>query len=307
MEEVPINTSHTVSITLPSDPDGQSVTVDLTHEFGDTVDSGTAATRTGVGAYEITYGQNASGLYTLDAAGAHRVDFTYAMSGTTYTYTEYIYVYSPYLTWEEFVAQHPELSGQEVNYSYFEKRARSTINTFCGQNFNDYPNKSITIDGSNHTNLHLPLPIYSLTKVTANSGDVDVEVLHDSTDSTLNNIEKVRQPFNFESAYFIRFKSKTTQNNSARIFDSTFKSSSDYTIEGSFGWRYVPTNIKQAADLLVLDYMNDDSEYRRHGITSVDIDTARFTMHPDFSGSTGNIEVDVLLTDYTLFVMDYVI
>jgi len=29
-------------------------------------------------------------------------------------------------------------------------------------------------------------------------------------------------------------------------------------------------------------------------------------MNPNFYDSTGNIEADVLLTDYTLFVMDYV-
>jgi hypothetical protein len=53
--------------------------------------------------------------------------------------------------------------------------------------------------------------------------------------------------------------------------------------------------------------MNDDSEYRRHGIHSVDMDVVKMQMKQSFYESTGNIEADVYLMDYTLFVMDYVV
>lgn len=95
--------------------------------------------------------------------------------------------------------------------------------------------------------------------------------------------------------------------NSNRITEKYFRENSDYKIEGDFGWRYVPNNVTQAADLLITDMLNDDSEYRRHGITSVDMDNIRFSINSNFYESTGNIEADVLLTDYTLFVMDYIV
>jgi len=307
MDDVKIDTAKTLTLTLPSDADSNTVSVVLTHEFGDVVQAATSATRSSEGVYTITYGQAASGIYVLNSAGKHRADFTYSIGGTEYVQSQYINVYTPYLTWAEFLANHSELSSFETQFDTIEKRARNIINTYCGQSFDYYPEKSFTLDGTNHKNIHLPLPIATLTKVTMNPGDSDLEVIHDSTNSSLNNIEKVRQPFNFESSYYIRFKANIVQTNTSRILGKTFKEHSDYKIEGDFGWRYVPNNVKQAADLIIADLMNDDSEYRRHGITSVDMDTVRFSMKSNFYESTGNIEADVLLTDYTLFVMDYVV
>lgn len=306
MDDVKIDTSKTLTLTLPSDADSNNVTVVLTHEFGDVVQASTAATRSSEGVYTITYGQQDSGIYVLNSAGKYRADFTYSISSTEYTQSQYINVYTPYITWAEFLTNHSDLSGYASQFDHFEKRARNIIDTYCGQSFEYYPNKSFTLDGRNHKNLHLPIPIATLRKVTFNPGDSDAEVIHDYADSSLSNIEKVRQPFNFEASFYLRFKANIVQTNTSRILGKTFKQHSDYKIEGDFGWRYVPMNIKQAADLIITDLMNDDSEYRRHGITSVDMDTLRFTMTNNFYESTGNIEADVLLTDYTLFVMDYV-
>jgi hypothetical protein len=49
MDEVKINTSKTLTLTLPSDPASNTVSVSLYHEFGDLVSGPTNATRTGTG------------------------------------------------------------------------------------------------------------------------------------------------------------------------------------------------------------------------------------------------------------------
>lgn len=306
MDEVKNNTSKTLTLTLPSDADSNTVSVVLTHEFGDVVQAATSATRSSEGVYTITFGQAASGVYVLNSAGKHRADFTYSISGTEYTQSQYFNVYTPYIDWDDFLFMNPDLSSFELKFDEYEKRARSIIDTYCGQGFAYYPNKSMTIDGYNHEKLHLPLPISTLRKVTMNSGDSDSEVIHDYSDASLNNIEKTRQPFNFEASYYLRFKANIVQTNTSRIMGKTFKNHSDYKIEGDFGWQYIPDNIKQAASLLISDLMNDDSEYRRHGIYEVDMDILKFRTKDNFYETTGNIEADVLLMDYTLFVMDYV-
>jgi len=306
MDEVKNNTSKTLTLTLPSDADSNTVSVVLTHEFGDVVQAATSATRSSEGVYTITFGQAASGVYVLNSAGKHRADFTYSISGTEYTQSQYFNVYTPYIDWDDFLFMNPDLSGFELKFDEYEKRARSIIDTYCGQGFAYYPNKSMTIDGYNHEKLHLPLPISTLRKVTMNSGDSDSEVIHDYSDASLNNIEKTRQPFNFEASYYLRFKANIVQTNTSRIMGKIFKNHSDYKIEGDFGWQYIPDNIKQAASLLISDLMNDDSEYRRHGIYEVDMDILKFRTKDNFYETTGNIEADVLLMDYTLFVMDYV-
>lgn len=308
MDDVKINTSKTLTLTLPSDPTSNLVSVSLYHELGSLVSGPTNATRTSAGVYTITYGQQASGIYVLNSAGRHRADFTYTVSGTSYTQSQYINVYTPYLDIDTFFADHPELETDYYDqFDKLEKRIRNIINTFCGQSFDYYPNKYIVLEGSDKKTIHLPLPIVNLRKVTVNVGDEDEEVLHDSTDSTLNNIEKSREPHNFQSSYYLQFRKSYLDKTQTKIYESKFSEEDDFKIEGDFGWQFVPNNIEQAADLLMVDVMTDDSEIRRHGIVSVDMDTISYTTKSSFYESTGNIDADVLLMDYTLFVMDYVV
>ena len=308
MDDVKINTSKTLTLTLPSDPTSNLVSVSLYHELGSLVSGPTNATRTSTGVYTITYGQQASGIYVLNSAGRHRADFTYTVSGTSYTQSQYINVYTPYLDIDTFFADHPELETDYYDqFDKLEKRIRNIINTFCGQSFDYYPNKYMVLEGSGKKTIHLPLPIVNLRKVTVNIGDEDEEILHDSTDSTLNNIEKSREPHNFQSSYYLQFRKSYLDKTQTKIYESKFSEEDDFKIEGDFGWQFVPNNIEQAADLLMVDVMTDDSEIRRHGIVSVDMDTISYTTKSSFYESTGNIDADVLLMDYTLFVMDYVV
>ena len=223
MHDVKVNTSKTLTLTLPSDADSNTVTVDLIHEFGDVVKSNTAATRSSTGVYTVTFGQEDSGIYVLQSAGKHRAVFTYSINGTEYSQSQYINVYTPYVESVDFFTNHPELEQTFVSqFDVYEKRARNIINTYCGQSFDSYPEKSITIDGNDHSNLHLPIAITRLAKVTMNYGDSDETVIHDINDPSLRNIEKVRQPFNFESSYFLRYKSTIVQTASDKIFGKKF-------------------------------------------------------------------------------------
>ena len=112
MDDVKINTSKTLTLTLPSDPTGNIVSVTLYHEFGPLVSGPTNATRASAGVYTITYGQQASGIYVLNSAGKYRADFTYTVSGTSYTQSKYINVYTPYVNIDDFFDSFPELEDE---------------------------------------------------------------------------------------------------------------------------------------------------------------------------------------------------
>ena len=308
MDEVKKNTSKTLTLTLPSDPTSNAVSVSLYHEFGDLVSGPTNATRTGTGVYTITYGQQASGIYILNSSGKYRADFTYAVSGTTYTQSQIFNVYTPYATYEEFFEEYPELEetfGSKFDKS--ERQVRNIINTFTGQSFDPYYNKTILLTGNNAENLHLPLPLFNLKKVITDVGTTEEEIIHNVVDDTISNLEKVRyQPFNFDSSYFIRWKRSLIDSVSVILYTNRFKVKTTYSVLGDYGWQYVPENVKQAAILILADMMNDDSAYRRHGFYAVDLDIVKLQGKQSFYESTGNIDADTLLMDYTLFVMDYV-
>lgn len=303
MEEVKINTSKTLTLTLPSDPTSNLVSVSLYHEFGNLVSGPTSATRTGTGVYTITYGQQASGIYILNSGGRYRADFTYTVSGTSYTQSQYINVFTPYITAAEFFDNHPELEDEFGNkFESIAKRVRNAVDTYCGQSFEYYPNKTIAINGNNYSTLRLPVPVTTLTGVIQDPGQTDEFIL---LSATVDRVEKVKQPFNFDTTYNIRFK-KTSEPEEIFIL-GRWDPDATYEITGDFGWRFVPENIKQASDILIADIMNNDYEYRAHGMTRVEMDALTVYMKDTFYETTGNIEADVLLMDYMLFVMDYIV
>lgn len=314
MDNVKINTSKTLTLTLPSDPDGNSVLVTAVHDLGnDIVVDNQSATKVSTGVYSYEFGQENSGLFVLSSSGIYRVKFTYQMSGEEYSQYQYINVYAPYTTYESFFEEYPEYIDkfQDV-FDKYELKVRNIINTYCGQSFDYFDNKTLTVDGNNHKVLHLPFPITTLKKVTVNYGDESQEVIHDSSSTGTVKLEKVRQPGHFESSYYIRYKATNTEFSTAFSEKSVaavnkFSSNNSYRVEGDFGWKYIPSNVEQAANLLIADLMNDDSEFRRHGITNVSMDTVSFGMKSSFYETTGNIDADVLLMDYMMFVMDYVV
>lgn len=307
MDEVKINTTKTVSIDLGNDPDDDAVFVTVHHEFGDTITGPAQASRSASGVYNFLIGEDGGGEPLLNSAGKYRVDFAYEVGGEPYSRSQYINVYTPYANASQFFAIYPELQATNAaNFDLFERRARNIINTYCGQSFDPYINKKLTVNGTNNNVLHLPLPIARLGRVVVNEGEVDEATFFDPA-LGIRSIEKIRQPFNFESTFYIRFK-KGLSGITERILEAgKFRDTASYSVTGDWGWPYVPTNVSQASSLIIADLMNDDSEYRRHGIVSMDMDNIRFAMKPSFYESTGNIEADVLLTDYTLFVMDYII
>ena len=308
MDDVKIETSKTLTLTLPSDPASNIVSVKLYHEFGNLVSGPTNATRTGTGVYTITYGQQASGIYILNAAGRYRADFLYTISGTEYTQSQYINIYTPYITSTAFFEDYPELEDDwSDKFDKIEKKVRNIINTFCGQSFEYYPNKTIEISGSGRNSLHLPFPITTLRTVTADVGTSDETIIHSYSDATVNNIEKAKEPHNFGATYYIKFKRSTLDSPNVLMLVNKFYKTSSYTIDGDYGWQFVPNNIEQAAGLLIADQMNDDNQYRVHGIKRADMDAIDLHFSDKFYESTGNIDADVLLMDYTLFVMDYVV
>jgi hypothetical protein len=308
MDDVKIETSKTLTLTLPSDPASNAVSVKLYHEFGNLVSGPTNATRTGAGVYTITYGQQASGIYILNAAGRYRADFSYTISGTEYTQSQYINVYTPYITSTAFFEDYPELENDWFDkFDKIEKKVRNIINTFCGQSFDYYPNKTIEISGSGRNSLHLPFPITTLRTVTADVGTNDATIIHNFADATVNNIEKAKEPHSFGATYYIKFKRSTLDSPNVLMLVNKFYKTSSYTIDGDYGWQFVPNNIEQAAELLIADQMNDDNQYRVHGIKRADMDAIDLHFSDKFYESTGNIDADVLLMDYTLFVMDYVV
>lgn len=284
METIQREAGYSASLSLGSDPDDNEVSVSLIHEWGDTVVDEADATRDGVGEYSYEF----SSIDT-ESSGVHKILWGYEVSEVATTSIEYIDIYQPYTVAADFFEEFPHLENEyNTKFDALEIKGRAIVNTYCGQNFDYYPAKTLTVDGNNHNKLTLPASLRDLTSVTA----VYTSGISDESGEITNYIEQVPN-----DDFFVRYKAQATK------FDTEAK----YEVVGNWGWKWVPINVKKATEIIMADLVNDDALLRRHGVTDVYMDTHRMRFDDSiFFSSTGNIDADVLLMDYQIMHMTYV-
>lgn len=283
------NQEYEVTLSLASDADIVSgvyqVFVSLTHEWGDTIVDEEVATRDAAGEYSYNFT-----AADLNSYGKHKIIWKYKEGGTFYYETAYINVYTPYITEGEFFETYPELETEySEKFDGLERRVRSFIDTICGQNFQSIQNKSLTYAGDDHENIFLGIRCTKLISATEKP-DMDVTDQVEITVESKMYIRRIEQiiPIATQDKQYIQPK---------------FVEGSFYIITGNWGWDAVPTNITEAASLLIYDFMNDDTAYSRHGISNAKMDQYSMTFSDAAMSGTGNIEADVLLMDYTIYTM----
>lgn len=77
-----------------------------------------------------------------------------------------------------------------------------------------------------------------------------------------------------------------------------FPAGANYFITGKFGYQYIPSDIKQAADLLVHDISCGKLDYYTRYVTTYNTDQYRIQFDPKMFSGTGNIIVDRILQNY---------
>lgn len=292
MQEV--KRGETKEINLTTSAVATDVTVTLTHEFGDSIRPATAASGSGTSfSFELTEDDT-------NACGTLKIVWNYTM-GTAKSKTEYIKVVQPYVLVDDFIIEFPELEDQATeNFDAVEKQVRMVVDTYCGQTFEAYPNLTLKIDGNGGNSLRVWYRIEHLESVLING---------DEASDLIDYVEIAP-----DSEYYIRKKSRYYGDGKSETFskfwsDSTgkfFNARNIYHVKGDFGWGYVPTNVEEASKLLISDWYNQDSTHRRHGVVFAGIGPVQTNYKTDLVGTTGNIDADVLLMDYTKFLMDHI-
>jgi hypothetical protein len=287
MIETTRDTAYTATIDTSGDVDldgsDYEIWATLTHDWGGEVVAETRATRTGVGTYEMAYTAQ-----DMSSNGEHRIGWRYIKGGITIYKNDHIYNTTTYLDETTFFERHPYLSAHQEKFDEVERQVRRIIETQCGQKFEFYDDRYLTVDGSGNTTIAVPYPMISLETVTQrDEGETTV-----STEDITGYCE-----ISNDSNYFVRYKNRTGR----------FNMHSEFEITGNWGWHYVPQNIEEATSILCADFMNDDRAYFKHGLSDLYMDTHRMRFHDDFTfHSLGNTDVDILLMDYTRFTMSMV-
>lgn len=271
--------------TFPATPDVGTVSATVYYEWGDTVLTGTPTLSSGT-TYSFTV---AADTYSF---GTYRIKWECQVSAVAqYFYTEFR-VEGGYSYETDFMAKYPDFNIAEYNgipFTNAEKLARRIIDTYTGQSFQPIRNKTLTIDGTGRRTLHLPLRLNYFSEVLVADVDYTAAVEIDPT-----------------SKYFLRLVAEQDVVDGP-ITITKFQQDASVSITGDWGWLGVPWQIEQAAELLIIDILDEvRRENFRYGVSRIWQDTNRLEFKPGIHDSTGNVDVDVLLMDFVYWTMDYV-
>jgi hypothetical protein len=283
------NQSYEASLRLDSDADIVSgvyqVFASLVFEWGDVVVDEEVATRNSAGEYSFTFSAD-----NLNSYGKHKIIWKYREGGTFFYVNQYINVFAPYITESEFFDSYPEFEDEySEKFDGFERRIRTYIDTVCGQNFQSIQGKTLTYEGTDRETLSLGIRCTELTSVTEKP-DTDITSEVEITVESKMFIRRLEQliPVATQERIYVQ----------PRFSEDVF-----YIIEGNWGWDAIPSNITEAAALLIADLMSGDNTQMRKGISQLKMDQYSVTYGDGATTGTGNIEADVLLMDYMLYTM----
>jgi hypothetical protein len=242
--------------------------------------TGQLADHVGAGIYEYI-------LTTLlnSKVGKYKSVWLYTVDGVVNTKIEYYDVVVPYTTAQEVKDTFLELEDKSNEEIYRKERmARKIINSVCNDTFSFQENVTKIIRGQNKDTLFLDERIYLLTSVKIDGTDditTEVEIFDDYW----------IRPQNAFSRYFSDIKRGIIE------ASAYFPSSVEYHILGNWGWQYVPEEVSESARLLISDYFNDDYMLHQHGVIVASMGDRTLTFSQDLLGTTGNYDVDVLLSN----------
>lgn len=278
MTSYPLYAEVSESFEFPSQPDSGTATARVNYAWGDLIATFTPTVQDEVFSISLPGDM-------IVAAGTYNIRWGGEFSGVPRFFNTSFLVEEPYLLESEFMDAYEDMNTSAYNGDIFERAeriARKIIDTFCGQDFQYVGNKTVAKEGGGSEKLYIGRPIIHIDSVSvAFEGREEDYTSLVSTD--------------WASKYAIRC-------------DKKFPIRSKVSVTADWGFSSVPSNIKEAVSLLVLDLLEDTRrEHHRYGITKLYQDTNRLEFDQSMFGeSTGNIDVDVLIMDYVYWVPDWI-
>lgn len=224
--------------------------------------------------------------------GAVRIEWTFALQSNPIVLSEEYAVVTPYAPWNYF-----QTKAIYSDYLECERVARKIIDWYCGQTFGKI-RATYAVEGSDTNGLRMPKRLLSLTEVRWQ----DVY--------TNPNIITAPSPYDgwveftwelMADGWILRTPRSRNRLDTAYPTHFSFKRNTSYNVEGVWGYSSVPTNVEEAAKIIIANLLCKDQKYRDKYLESIETGdwTIKF-MEEAFSG-TGSVTADQLLKDYRMF------
>lgn len=292
--EIYRNSTAAVRITVPVTP--STGTMDVRAFDGDTelyvFQTVTAVT----GGFEVTLPFS---LVDRDRDFVIKWAFDYVEGGVTKTYkTEVpVSVVTPYANIAEIReilgTQSAQFTDSQIRRA--ERAIRGVINSFTGQSFGRFEGTRKVI-GAGDGQLRLPQRLVSISSITG------ANLVY-----TLGDYYAVRG-----DGWYLGFATPSPDGDWVfthvirdpdSLYDGGFRDNVVYNITGVWGYEDLPSDVKEAALLLIEKHLCPDTEYRDRYIDSVRAADWRYEFNPQAFNGTGSVVADQLLEPYRRYGM----
>lgn len=247
----------------------------------------------------LAMGETTATLGYLQNDGELRVTWTFTIpSSGNYTETQVYDVVTPILPLSEIKTIIESDSDEDAKT--IEQATRNIIKAHCGQDFGKYVGK-ISVSGSGEPNLRLPRRIISITSINDNTFMNSAVAVRGNgwyLMSKNRGVPSIRADFDgwHENPY-------TSEVPLVAPYASqyyTFTQHREFVIDGVWGWEAIPSEVGEAAKLLINDYACGDSIYRDRYISSMTAADWKIQFHDGAFTDTGNVRANQLLAEYVL-------
>lgn len=232
-------------------------------------------------------------LTTTDADLILEVTFALTPGGADNLMTLPIRVVTPLLSTDEMKEILPNATDDEIKR--VERKVRTVIEATSAQYFGKYKG-TLSIYGTGESTLQTTRRIISIDSLSSPAG-----VLATTGISLVNDGWGVTWPVkgwievnSIADGDIYRSGPVITDPRTALYFTKNVL----YSVTGTFGYEYVPFDVKEAARALVNDYACQESLYRERYINTISAADWRFAFGPGAFAGTGNIVADQILAGY---------
>jgi hypothetical protein len=204
-------------------------------------------------------------------------------------------VVTPYITPEEVASRNGWTLGVDRTRDEVliaERVARFVIDTYTGTTFGKRAG-SVEAYGTDTDLLYVGVPMVSIDSLyedgvlmidsTTNRFGYDIELV-----PQLRSVRLSEPGVNIGESYKPRVIWPTGR----------FTNGSVYKLVGVIGWKTVPSRVKEAAAMLIQDYLCPDASYRAKFITAVTQQNWKIAYSPQAFIGTGNVVADQILSDF---------
>lgn len=305
MIEVPTKSWHKVEILVQKNdtlvvPESTPTFVIKDADTGETLRSGTSIIDTSdVGHYYVQLNPNDTEYErVLDVSWSYTVDDVDITDGTVTS------VSNPYVEISE-VLKELGLGAEPTDPNYYpleqlksaERLARLQVNNYTGRNFNQRIGTQIAY-GSGSDTIIFPERMTAFTKLWQDDDLIyDTEANYNAYGYSLELTEtgQAIRITNIESD--IQVLPPTAYYKGSKL---VFAKDSRYKVEATFGYKYVPSEVRQAMILLISDNLHNDSLWRQKYIGEFNTGQMSVKLRDTAFTGTGNLLADDLLDPYKI-------